>query len=288
MDALGPLPEAEGYRYVLIVVDAFSKYCLLYPMYRQDAGELKRHVTNMISLFGTPKLIVADRGRMFQSAEFLDWVQGMGCDTHLITPEMHQANGQVERYCRTVLNMIRVECNHRQRKWPRVMWKVQLVLNITKHRTTQYSALQLLVGIDAATPLIRSLVRDVALEGSSPNREALREISRQQTSERLRRNQQNQDTHVNQGRKAPRTFEPNSLVFVKKQAQATGKLDSGMRGPYRVKKVLPQGRYELQLLAGSYGKSTQAAAEYMIPWNGEWTPDVCADYFNGKMQLIYG
>lgn len=282
MDALGPLPEADGYRYVLIVVDAFSKFCLLYPMYRQDASELKLHVTNVISLFGTPKLIVADRGRMFQSTEFLNFVSGLGCDTHLITPEMHQSNGQVERYCRTVLNMIRVESNYREHKWPSVMWKLQLILNITKHRTTQYSALNLLVGIDAATPLIRGLIRDVALEGSSPNREALREMSRQRTSERLRQNQQDQDSYVNQGRKPPRTYALNSLVFVRKQAQATGKLDSGMRGPYRITKILPHGRYELQLVAGSYGKLTQASAEYMFPWHGEWTPEVCAAYFEGE------
>ncbi|KAL4706642.1 hypothetical protein ACJJTC_005027 [Scirpophaga incertulas] len=213
MDVLGVLPEADGYRYVFIVIDAFSKFCLLYPMFRQESDELKRHVTNFISLFGTPKLIVADRGRMFQSADFLDWINGMGCDTHLITPEMHQSNGQVERYCRTVLNMVRIECNHREQRWPSVLWKLQLVINITKHRTTKCSPLNLLIGIDAATPLIQSLIRDVAIEGSSPNREALREMSRQRVSERLRSNQETQDTYVNQGRKPPRRFELNSLVF---------------------------------------------------------------------------
>lgn len=147
MDTLGPLPEADGYRHILIVIDAFSKFCLLYPMYRQDASELKRHLTNTNFLFGAPKLIVADRGRMFQSIEFLNWVKGMGVDVHLITPEMHQSNGQAERYCRTVLNMVRIECNHRQQEWPSVMWKIQLVLNITKHTTTQYSALNLLVSM---------------------------------------------------------------------------------------------------------------------------------------------
>ncbi|CAH2084482.1 unnamed protein product [Euphydryas editha] len=280
VDTLGPLPECDGYRHVLIIVDAFSKFCLLYPMYRQDTDELKRHLTNMISIFGTPKLIVADRGRMFQSVDFLNWVKDMGCDTHFITPEMHQSNGQVERYCRTVLNMVRIECNHRKQKWPAVMWKLQLTLNITKHKTTQYSALNLLIGIEAATPAIRSLIRDVAVEGSSGNREALREMSRQRAYEHLRTNQARQDAYVNQRRKPTQNFELHSLVFVRKQAQSTGKLDSCMRGPYRVVKILPHGRYELQLLAGSYGKSTQAAAEYIVPWRGEWTPDVCAAFFD--------
>ncbi|XP_046964589.1 uncharacterized protein LOC124533402, partial [Vanessa cardui] len=228
-------------------------------MYRQDTDELKRHFTNMISIFGTPKLTVADRGRMFQSVDFLNWVKDMGCDTHFITPEMHQSNGQVERYCRTVLNMVRIECNHRQQEWPAVMWKLQLTLNITKHKTTRYSALNLLIGVEAATPLIRSLIRDVALEGSSGNREALREMRRQRAFEHICDNQARQDAYVNRRRKPTQTFELHSLVFVRKQAQSTGKLDSCMRGPYRVVKILPHGRYELQLLAGSYGKSTQAA-----------------------------
>ncbi|CAG9135605.1 unnamed protein product [Plutella xylostella] len=193
--------------------------------------------------------------------------------------EMHQSNGQVERYCRTLLNMIRIEVNHRQEKWSDVMWRLQLILNITKHRTTQQSPLNLLVGIEAATPVIRNLVRDVAFEGSHANREALREMSRQRASERLRKNQAQQDAYVNSGRRTPRAFEVGSMAFVIKKAQTTGKLDSCMRGPYKVVKVLPNGRYELQLVSGSYGKSTQAAAEFMVPWKGEWTPEICAAYF---------
>ncbi|XP_050354363.1 uncharacterized protein LOC126776115 [Nymphalis io] len=175
--------------------------------------------------------------------------------------------------------MVRIECNHRQQK-PAVMWKLQLTLNITKHKTTRYSALNLLIGVEAATPLIRSLIRDVALEGSSGNREAIREMSRQRAFEHICDNQARQDAYVNRRRKPTQTFELHSLVFVRKQAQSTGKLDSCMRGPYRVVKILPHGRYELQLLAGSYGKSTQAAAEYIVPWRGEWTPDVCAAFFD--------
>lgn len=282
-DALGPLPQSNGYKYVLIVVDAFSKYCLLFPMFGQDANELRKLFTNVISLFGAPKLIVADRGRMFQSSEFTKFVTELGIEMHLITPEMHHSNGQVERYCRTLLNMIRIECNHRQNEWSDVMWRLQLTLNITKQRTTKLSPLNLLVGIEAATPLIRHLVRDVALENSHPNREALREMHRQRASARLKANQKQQDATVNADRKTPRLFDTNSFVFVKKQAQATGKLDSGMRGPYRVVKALPHGRYELQLLAGSYGKATQAAAEFMVPWRGEWTPDACAIFFEGNL-----
>lgn len=52
-----------------------------------------------------------------------------------------------------------------------------------------------------------------------------------------------------------------------------------MRGPYKVTKILPKDRYKVQLLAGAYGKTSQAAATYMVLRKGEWTPETCAVFF---------
>lgn len=250
-------------------------------MYRQDSDELKRVFSNVVSLFGTPNMIICDRGRMFESSAFQDWVSGLGSSLHFITPGMHHENGQVERYCRTVLNMLRVEVGNKGSKWSDLLWKVQLTLNITKQTTTQTSPLQLLVGIEATTPVIRTLVRDVALSNTNPNREALLSLRRQRASDLLAANQQRQDDYVNEGRRPPRTFAVGDLVFVNKASQSTGKLDSGMRGPYKIVCALAHHRYELELVAGSYGKKTQAAAEHMVLWRGEWTPDTCSAFFAG-------
>lgn len=281
MDVLGPLPESNGFKYVLVLVDAYSKFCLLYSLRKQDTDELKRVFTNAISLFGTPALIVTDRGRMFESSGFQDWVSGLGCATHLITPEMHQENGQAERYCRSVLNLLRVEVNHKGINWSDTLWKIQLTLNITKQATIQVSPLQLLIGVEATTPVLRALVRDVALENSHANREALMTLRRQHATKLLQANQAAQDQLVNKTRKQPREYALGDFVFVCKSSQSSGKLDPGMRGPYKVIRQLPHHRYELELLAGSYGKRTQAAAEHMVLWRGEWTPDTCAAFFTG-------
>jgi hypothetical protein len=281
-DALGPLPVSEGYKFILLIVDSFTKFTLLYPIYKQDATELKRVVTQAISIFGVPKLMVTDKGRMFESNEFVTWIKELGCNLHYITPEMHHANGQAERYMRTVLNMLRIQANYKKVSWSDTLWKLQLVLNITKQKTTQTSPMNLLIGTEATTPAIRALVRDVAIEGGSPNREALREITRSRARLLLKRNQTKQDEQVNQKRHIPRQFNLKDLVFVIKFSQSTGKLDSGMRGPYKVVEVLPSGRYTLRLLSGGYGKTTQAAAQHMVPWRGEWCPDTCAAFFESK------
>lgn len=71
------------------------------------------------------------------------------------------------------------------------------------------------------------------------------------------------DAQVNGDRRPPRVFQEGDLVLVIKYAQSTGKLDHGMRGPYPVVRVLPHWRYELRLVAGSYGKTAFAAAQYI-------------------------
>ncbi|KAL0830207.1 hypothetical protein ABMA28_003662 [Loxostege sticticalis] len=282
VDALGPLPVSEGYKFVLLIVDAFTKYSLLFPIYRQDSTELKRVITQAISLFGVPSLMITDKGRMFESNDFVTWINELGCNLHYITPEMHHANGQAERYMRTVLNMLRIQANHKNVSWSDTLWKLQLVLNITKQKTTQVSPLNLLIGTEATTPVIRALVRDVAVEDSTPNREALREITRSRARQLLRSNQTSQDERVNRRRRPPRQFNLNDHVFVIKFSQSTGKLDPGMRGPYKVVEVLPSGRYSLRLLSGGYGKTTQAAAQHMVPWRGEWCPETCAAFFENE------
>lgn len=281
IDALGPLPASQGFKHILIVVDSFTKYCLLYAIRRQDVDQLKSVIQNVISLFGTPRIIICDRARMFESRQFVTLMNELGCQLHYITPEMHQANGQVERYVRTVLNMLRIEVDYKKNEWADELWRLQLILNITKQKTTQFSPLNLLVGSESATPAIRALIRDVAVE-STENRESLREIRRQRTAERLAQNQSEQDKRVNEDRHPPRIYKEDDLVFVIKYSQSQGKLDPGMRGPYRVTQVLENGRYKLQLLAGAYGKVTYAAAQFLVPWKGEWTPETCASFFEGE------
>ncbi|XP_046969010.1 uncharacterized protein LOC124536499 [Vanessa cardui] len=108
-------------------------------------------------------------------------------------------------------------------------------------------------------------------------------LRRQRATSLLTTNQQKQDDYVNKARKSPNVFNVNDLVFVIKTSQSVGKLDSCMRGPYKVLKQLPHHRYELELLAGSYGKRTEAAAENMVAWAGEWTPESCAAFFDSEL-----
>lgn len=206
----------------------------------------------------------------------------MCCDIRYDTSEMHRANGQVERYLRTALNLIRVESTNKTTTRPDALCRIQFALNITKQKTTQSSALNLLIQSNATTPVIRALIRDVAIEHGQPNRGEWREISRNIVKNLLKENQNKQDTYVNRHRRTPRTFQVNDYVLVIKYSKSIEKLDSGMRSPYRVIAVLPSDRYELKLLGGTRGKTAQAQAQYMVPWKGAGCAESCATFFESE------
>lgn len=67
----------------------------------------------------------------FESGDFVQWITELGTELHYNTPEMHSS--------KTTLNMLRIEVGHKNAFWSNKFGKPQLVLNVTKQKTTQTS-----------------------------------------------------------------------------------------------------------------------------------------------------
>lgn len=64
-DCLGPLEStSEGFKQILVLIDAFTKYCVLLPLKSVKAEETRQAFQLFISLFGTPKQINMDAGKI--------------------------------------------------------------------------------------------------------------------------------------------------------------------------------------------------------------------------------
>ena len=72
IDIMGPFPESErGNKYVLVVVDSFSKWMEAYPIPNIEARTVaERLVLEFVSRFGVPFQIKSDRGRQFECELF--------------------------------------------------------------------------------------------------------------------------------------------------------------------------------------------------------------------------
>lgn len=98
MDFKGPLPSSTQNRYILTVVDEFSRFPFAFPCSDLSAATVKKKLTSLFSIFGMPTYIHSDRGTSFVSAELKDFLHNLGIATSYTTPYNPQGNGQTERY----------------------------------------------------------------------------------------------------------------------------------------------------------------------------------------------
>ena len=109
MDIISPLPRTErGNRYILTVVDHFTKHVEVYPLDNKEAFSVARVFLNeLVSRFGVPYLIHTDQGTNFESNLFKEIGKLLGIAKTRTSPYHPQCDGQVERMNRTIIELLK-------------------------------------------------------------------------------------------------------------------------------------------------------------------------------------
>ena len=110
LDILGPFPERlRGNSYALMVVNQLTKWLECYPLAIRTAMTVAQSlVDNFISRFSRTVIIHTDQGRQFDGELFNAVCKLLQTVKTRTTPVYPASNGQVERYNRTILSLIRV------------------------------------------------------------------------------------------------------------------------------------------------------------------------------------
>ena len=113
LDFLGPLPKTQqGNEYILVIVDQFTKWVECIPLPSQTAEVTARAAVNeFFCRFGCPLQIFTDQGRNFESNLFVQMCKLLNIHKAKTTPYRPSANGQVERYNRTLMDAVRCFVN---------------------------------------------------------------------------------------------------------------------------------------------------------------------------------
>ncbi|KAK0425627.1 hypothetical protein QR680_009293 [Steinernema hermaphroditum] len=132
-------------RYAVVAVDYFSKFPIAKAIPGKSSALIAEFlITDVISVFGMPKVIISDQGTEFAGVT-KELADRMGIDRRVSTPYHSQTNGLVERMNRTIKDLLVKSLEKR------VDWHIQLpliLMSIRSHttRATGYSSFELVTG----------------------------------------------------------------------------------------------------------------------------------------------
>jgi transposase InsO family protein len=98
MDFKGPLPSDTRYKYLLTVIDEYSRYPFAIPCVDLSTKTVIGVLSQIFSMFGYPAYIHTDRGTSFISKELEQYLHSKGIATSRTTPYNPCGNAQIERY----------------------------------------------------------------------------------------------------------------------------------------------------------------------------------------------
>ena len=263
IDLTDMIAGAQGYRYVMTVVDHYSRFVKFYPLKTKHTQTVIEALEQYVADFGPPQGIVLDNGGEFTSQAFQQFCKGHLITLYYTTPYHPQGNGVVERMHRTLKSVLAALCQGHPLRWPRLLQSCQTAMNAAVHTTTGCQPYFAFFSRYAPS-LVGS--RLPVVDGEEDDLTVAHRIIRE-THEKMSRKYR---SIANRNRKDQRV-EAESLVWVKRETTDPGvckKLCVRWDGPYRVVQVLREG--------GAYivqnpftGQKLQRAAEKIKPYYGD-------------------
>ena len=137
IDFIGPFPSSYSYEYILLVVDYVTKWEEAIAVQHVDAKTAIHFLKkNIFSRFGTPRVLISDRGSHFCNAQLTKVLQHYSVK-HKVASRYHpQINGQVEVFNKEFKKILEKTVAQSKKDWPlkldEALWKTvaQLLLSI--------------------------------------------------------------------------------------------------------------------------------------------------------------
>jgi hypothetical protein len=155
IDIMGPLPESsQGNKYILVVTDYFTKWVEIFAIPDQQAETCANILLNEVfARYGCPYDLHSDQGRNFTGEIFTELCKVLQIRKTRTTPYHPSGNGQVERFNRTLIRMIKAYLKGEQENWDRNLGCLAGAYRASVHESTGFTPNMLMFGRETRLPI---------------------------------------------------------------------------------------------------------------------------------------
>ena len=155
VDILGPLlVTAQGNKYVLVACDCFTRWVEVYAIQNQEALTVaKMLVDEMFCRFSPSEQLHSDQGRQFEADLLKEVCTLLQIHKTRTTAYHPHCNGLVERFNRTLLDMLSTTVKDHKMDWDQCIRRVCLAYNSSVHASAGYSPFYLMYGRQVNLPV---------------------------------------------------------------------------------------------------------------------------------------
>ena len=246
IDIVGPLPTTvRGNKWILVMMDRFSKWPECVALRNVTAATVaKAFLATVVTRHGVPLYCQSDRGAQFTSNMFAELSKMLGMKQKLSCSYRPQTHGLVERWNKTMAQMLRQFTATNQKDWCLYLDLVAWAYRTSKHSSTRLTPFQVLHGREARLPThllspVEEELYSSDVEYVDQLQQKLKDIFdlvRENNSKASAQQKKYHDRRVN-----PSNLQPGDTVFLMRPHPKVGispKLQPRFQGPYALLLIL--------------------------------------------------
>ena len=150
IDIVGPLPPSKSFRYLLTMIDRFTRWPEAIPLQDCTANTVaKMFFTHWVARFGAPRLITTDQGSQFEAQLFDTLTKLIGSKRCRTTAYHPESNGIIERWHRSLKTALMC---HGETQWTDTLPIVLLGLRTCLKEDLGASVAELVYGTTLKVP----------------------------------------------------------------------------------------------------------------------------------------
>ena len=154
-DLVDPLPESDNRnKYILVVTDHFTRFVETFPLPHQEASTVATKLVDEVFLrFGVPEQLHSDQGQQFEAQMITEVCKLLNSHKTCTTPYHPRGDRLVERFNRTLLNMLATCTKDHPLDWEHHIRPVCMVYNSSVQSSIDYTPFYLMFGRQAYLPV---------------------------------------------------------------------------------------------------------------------------------------